>query len=133
MALTKGEKIELTDINSKVSKSDILSYQDILASANLTDKTVSAKSFRDSRVYCGYHSDEDPISLNIPAPCLIFLDGQGNGHYYIGSAFSIVDTIISDNHYDSNISYDWESNMLTLPSSGWYVWFVIPGDAAFKS
>lgn len=72
MALTKGEKIELTDIDSKVSKSDILSYHDILASDDLTGKTVSAESFRDSRVYCGYHTDGASISLNVPAPCLIF-------------------------------------------------------------
>lgn len=73
-----------------------------------------------------YHSNGYSNNIsNVDNNSLLILHGSGNSSYYFGViGYDQIQPIVSNGEYDSNIKYDANTKTLTLPTDGWYNWYI---------
>ncbi len=133
MAFEKDKKIEIedvkTELSKKVSTSDVLSYEAIKASTDPSGKVASAEALENVISRGNYHSEGETLNIAIKSPCLIVIKGDGNTSYYVGMitrpGYSGIIKILSDDNYDSRLSYNKSTGTLSLPTEGWYEYVII--------
>ena len=111
-------------LDTKINYTDSLPYEEIMASTDLSGKVASASALKNIISRGLYHEDGKSLSVVINRPCLIVIRGDGNDNYYIGmiarSGYSNIVKILSNNIYDSKLSYNKSTGTLSLPTGGWY-------------
>ena len=96
--------------------------------APIKAETDELKKYINRRTLGGYHSNG--ILLTIPdvrQGTFVCIRGSGNNNYFIGIVYmnetdGSVYPIISNKEYDDNITVS--NGVITMPTSGWYVWHV---------
>lgn len=118
-----------TKVDTKANKSDVLTLEEIQASPDLTGKIASASALSKTLPISGFHHDGVSLQVSIIKPCVIILKGNGDSTHIIGFipqlSESSISVVISNGTYDTSISYNSSTNMLTLPTSGEYTYIIL--------
>ena len=116
-------------IDIKVNKSDVLTLEEIQASPDLTGKIASASALSKTLPTSGCHHDGVPLQVLIIKPCVIILKGNEDSTHIVGFIPQLsensISVVISSGTYDTSISYNSSTNMLTLPTSGEYAYIIL--------
>ena len=90
-------------LDTKVNTANVLTYEEIMSSTDLSGKIASAGALRRIASVFDFHVDGESLSLTILDSCLVVINGAGNNFYYIGIIFAhnALDMLISDGTYDS--------------------------------
>ena len=75
----------------------------------------------------GYHNSGSQLTIpNVKKSSIIYISGSGNNNYYIGfiDINEDISRIVSNNIYDSYITYDKSSKTLSLPQNGYYLYCI---------
>ena len=108
-----------------------LTLEEIQATTSLTGKVASASALKNIVPYGRFHSEGQSLSVVVNSPCLVIINGSGNNNYYVGVIARIdvggINALISNNIYDSDISYNEKTHTITFPTKGWYEIFIVGG------
>lgn len=72
----------------------------------------------------GYHDSGNTLTVTATPGTLLVIKGSGNNSYYFGiiTMDNWLLKIVSDDTYDSNLSYSREDKVITFPTNGWYTY-----------